>query len=265
MTTLDKHKSTGITKLLLIGGSGSGKTGALASLVAEGYKLRILDFDNGLDSLVWQVRKRAPDKLVNVEYRTLRDKRKATGAGPMLDGPAKAFVTALQMLDRWKYDDIDLGVPAQWGEDTVLVLDSLTFMSDAAWDWAEPMVPRNSKGEYDKRAVYGNAQKAIESVLALLTSEQFNCNVIVTSHIRYENMPDGSMKGWPTAVGAALGPTIPRYFNSVALCETIGNNRTITTASSALIDLKNPVSFKMQAKLPIETALADFFKTVRGT
>ena len=77
-------------------------------------------------------------------------------------------------------------------------------------------------------------------------------------------MPDGTKKGWPTAVGSALGPTIPRYFNSVALCETIGDKRTITTASSPLIDLKNPVSFKMGAKLSIENALAEFFATVKG-
>ena len=51
------HTSAIITKMLLIGASGSGKTGALASLAAAGYKLRILDYDNGLDFLMRYMRK----------------------------------------------------------------------------------------------------------------------------------------------------------------------------------------------------------------
>ena len=39
-----------ITKCILLGDSGTGKTGALASLVKAGYKLRVLDLDNKLAS-----------------------------------------------------------------------------------------------------------------------------------------------------------------------------------------------------------------------
>ena len=38
-------------KILLIGKSGAGKTGALASLVAAGYNLRIIDTDKGVRPL----------------------------------------------------------------------------------------------------------------------------------------------------------------------------------------------------------------------
>ena len=51
MPSLSAHQSNDYVKLLLCGDSGSGKSGALASLVGAGYKLRILDMDNGLDSL----------------------------------------------------------------------------------------------------------------------------------------------------------------------------------------------------------------------
>ena len=132
MPSLAKHQSNEYTKLLIEGDSGSGKTGALTSLVAAGYKLRILDFDNGLETLKQYVLKECPERINNVEYRTLRDKRKANPAGPIIDGQPKAFVDGLKMLDRWKYDDIDLGVPAEWGPEYVIVLDSLTFFSDAA-------------------------------------------------------------------------------------------------------------------------------------
>lgn len=265
MPNLSKHQSSEHTKLLLMGDSKSGKTGALASLVLDGYKLRILDFDNGLDALAAVVRKSDPQKLENVEFRTLRDKYVSTPIGPIVGGQATAFIEGLRMLDRWKYGDVDLGMPSEWGPDTILVIDSLTFMSDAAWNFREPLVPKSKDGRYDVRAVYKDAQDAIGGVLALLTSESFRTNVIVISHVRYVDNPDGTKKGYPTAVGAALSPEIPRYFNSVALCQTgPGGKRQIQTAATAMIDLANPAAFKMAPVLPIETGLATFFRTLRS-
>lgn len=269
MPPLSLHQSATLTKMLLLGESGSGKTGSLVSLVNAGYKLRILDFDNGVDTLFQYVMRDCPDKINNVDVVPLRDPRKASALGPIIAGTPQAFVKCLNLLDRWKYknedgSETDLGVPAAWGDDTILILDSLSFLSDAAMDWAEPLVPRGRDGKHDNRAVYGQAQKAIEDVIGLLTNPSFKTNVIVTAHIRYIDMPDGTKKGQPNAAGVALGPVIPRYFNSTALCESkVGGVRSIKTISTGLIDLKNPAPFKMAAELPIGTAMADFFKTVR--
>lgn len=263
MPTLKEHQSSDFTKLLLMGDSKSGKTGALAPLVKR-YKIRILDFDNGLDSLAQVVRRDNPTLLENIEFRTLRDKLKSTPTGTVTDGMATAFIEGLKMLDNWKYGNVDLGPPAQWGPDAICVIDSLTFMADAAFRFREPLTPRSKDGKYDVRAVYKDSQDAIENVLALLTSETFRTNVIVISHVRYVDNPDGTKKGYPTAVGSALSPQIPRYFNSVALAQTVAGKRTIQTAPTAMIDLANPASFKMLPTLPIETGLATFFETVRS-
>ena len=264
MPSLSAHQSSKFTKLLLMGDSKSGKTGSLASLVPD-YKLRILDFDNGLDALAAVLRQQDPKLLGNVEFRTLRDNYVASPVGPIISGTATAFINGLKMLDNWKYDTVDLGKPGEWGPDTILVIDSLTFMSDAAFNFREPLVPKSKDGKYDVRAVYKDAQDAIESVLALLTSESFRTNVIVISHVRYVDNPDGTKKGYPTAVGSALSPQIPRYFNSVALAQTgPGGKRQIQTAATAMIDLANPAAFKMLPTLPIETGLATFFRTLRS-
>lgn len=264
MPNLTTHQSSEFTKLLFMGDSKSGKSGALAALALKGWKLRILDYDNGLDALAQVIRMANAKALENVEYRTLRDKIVATPIGPVTGGTATAFIEGLKMLDRWKYGNVDLGVPAEWGKECICVVDSLTFMSDAAWRFREPLVPRSKEGKYDVRAVYKDAQDAIEGVLALLTSDTFRTNVIVISHVRYVDNPDGTKKGYPTAVGSALSPQIPRYFNSVALAQTVAGNRTIQTAPTAMIDLANPASFKMLPTLPIETGLATFFDTVRS-
>jgi hypothetical protein len=264
MPSLDKHQSGEYTKLLLMGDSKSGKTGGLASLVKQ-YKLFILDFDNGLDALAQAVKLIDPKLLSRIEFRTLRDKLKSSPTGTVVDGTATAFIEALRMLDRWKYDGVDYGVPAEFGPDCIVVLDSLTFMSDAAFRFREPLVPRSRDGKYDVRAVYKDSQDAVENVLALLTSEAFRTNVIVISHVRYIDNPDGTKKGYPTAIGSALSPQIPRYFNSVALAQTgPGGKRQIQTAATAMVDLANPASFKMLPTLPIETGLAEFFKTLRS-
>src|SRR6516164_7211315 len=130
MPTLKQHHSNSFTKMIILGDPGSGKTGCLASLVKAGYWLGILDYDNGLEPLKQFILHECPEDIENVEYRTLRDKHKASPTGSVIDGPATAFVDGLKMLDRWKYGDgpgVDLGPPADWGTDRILVVDSLTL------------------------------------------------------------------------------------------------------------------------------------------
>ena len=263
MPSLANHQSNEFTKILLEGDSKSGKTGSLASLVLAGYKLRILDYDNGLDVLKQFVEREDRKLLGNVEFRTLRDRRKATPAGSVIDGVPKAFSDGLKMLDRWKYRDVDYGVPSDWGADTILVVDSLTFLSDAAYDFREPLAAKSRDGKYDARAVYKDAQDAVENVLANLTGESFATNVIVISHIKYIENPDGTKKGYPNSVGSALSPLIPRYFNNIFRYKNSGGKRVIETVSSAMFDLANAKPFTMPKEVPIETGLADIFKILR--
>lgn len=267
MTSLRNHQSNDFVKLLLIGDAKSGKTGSLVSLVRAGYKLRILDFDNLLDVLKYMVQKECPDMIDNIEFRTLRDKRKQTPLGPIIDGPPKAFDQGVRMLEHWKYKDddgtdVDLGKPSEWGPECVLVLDSLSRFCDAAYDFREPLTKAGKSGEKDLRAVYGDAQDSVEAVLASLTSKAFKTNVIVIAHIQYMDLPDGTKKGFPQGVGQKLSPKIPQYFPSVVLYNNKGGKRTLQTNSTPLIDLANPKPFAMSPSYPIETGLADFFETL---
>ena len=258
MPTLDQLTANQLVKLLLVGDSGTGKTGSIASLVAAGYIVRVLDMDNGWESLAAAIRRTCPERLSSVDVESHRDIYKSSPIGPVISGQPKAFVKAIGLLDKWT----DGSHPKDWGEEYILVVDSLTFLSDAAYAWADALNPSAK----DKRQIYGAAQEAVEHVLALLTGADFNTNVIVTAHVRYFDLPDGTKRGYPTSIGQALSPTIPRYFNSVASCQTQpGGKRTIQTVSTALIDLKNPNSFEMAKSLPIETGLATFFETLRGS
>jgi hypothetical protein len=268
LPSLANHQSNDFTKLLLIGEAMSGKTGSLVSLVKAGYKLRIQDYDNKLDVLKYYVQHECPDLIGNIEYVSLRDKRKTTAIGSMIDGKPKAFIEGMKLLDNWKYtnDDgteVDLGKPNDWGPDCILVIDSLSRLCDAAFDFREPLVPVGKSGERDMRAVYGDAQDAVEMLLATLTSKTFATNVIVIAHISYQEMGDGTTKGFPQGVGQKLSPKIPQYFPSAVLFTNKAGRRAIQTNSTPLIDLANPAPFKMEKSYPIETGLADFFAVLR--
>jgi hypothetical protein len=258
MPKLEAASPSTIVKVLLIGDAGTGKTGALGSLVRAGYILHVWDFDNKISGgiLPILINRDCPDKIGSVDYEPLRDKLKSSPLGPLPDGMPTAFTRGLALLDKWS----DGAVPAAWGEKHIVVIDSLTFLSDAAYAWAKAMNPSAK----DPRQWFYTAQQVVEGTLAMITAESFKTNVVVIAHVSWQNRPDGTMKGYPASVGSALGPTIPAYFENMAQCHIVNGKRMIQTTPTALIDLKTPAAFKMLASLPVETGLADFFKTLKG-
>lgn len=253
MPTLDHHQSDQFTKLIYIGDSSTGKTGSLVSLLSAGYKFKILDMDNGLETLKIYARMAQAD-LSLVEFETYRDTYRSTPAGPLVKGAPKAFTNALAKMTEWsEIEDAN----------TIFVLDSLSAYGRAAWEWAKGMNPAAK----DPRQWYFAAQQAVESTIALLTGENFKMNVILISHVNYKEVTEGVHKGHVNAVGSALGPIIPRYFNTMLLAESIGSGknvkRKIKTLPTGVIDLKIP-SPEAEAEYPLETGLADIFKLLKG-
>ena len=271
MTSLADHHSNTYVKLLLLGDAKSGKTTSLASLVAAGYKLRILDLDNLLDVLKYRIMETCPDRIANVEYRALRDAYKASAAGTVLDGKPRAWIESIKMLNEWKYTDADtgeitdLGPPATWDPDCILVIDSLSRWCDAAYDFHEVMIPKGRNGEADGRAVYGNAQDDVEKQLANLTSPSFTCNVIVIAHGIYQANPDGTTMIFPQGVGQKLSPKIPQYFPNYIRFINKSGKRTIQLTSDSMIHLANTRPSAMPKELSTDTGLAEFFQVLKDS
>ena len=272
MVSMANHSVQKITKLLLIGESGSGKTSALASLAKAGYKLRILDFDAGSD-ILYNLLKSDPEALARVEYETLTDKLKGSGDSVVSVGVPTAFRTGLELLTRWKMKErtlsdgtvfpaYDLGEPNTWGPDTIIVIDTLTHMSNAAVRYCKYAIPQK-----DGRMDVYNAQQRIEAVLALLYSDACRANVIVNTHISYVG-EEGSEVGYPSSIGKALNNKIGSYFNTILQVKTSGSGpntkREIITQPEGQVALKVSAPIGLPRKLPLETGLADFFKFVRG-
>lgn len=271
MGSLADHQSLTYVKGLYLGDSGAGKTGSLTSLVKAGYKLRIWDFDNLLGTLVQYVKRECPEKLDSIKFQTFTDKLKGTDSLLMrqgnsvtvmsiADGMPTAYVNALKQLNHWKTPTEDLGPPSEWGKDCVIVIDTLTTMASAAFRYCQAFNP----GAKEPQTYYWNAQQLVTNMLSLLNSEQMHVNVLVLAHINYDKNYMEITKGFPRSIGSALNDQIAASFNCVVLAESRGSQRVIRTNSTGIIDLKNPVAFKVPETLPLETGLATFFEAVKS-
>jgi hypothetical protein len=289
MPNILKHPSATSTKLLFIGESGAGKTGALCSLAAAGYKLRILDMDNGVELIKDYLSnpnspyvKQNPDCWKNVEYRIITDVTKSS-IGKVICTQATAWPTMLRMLNEWKYtsedgEEINYGKPHEWGSDTILVIDSLTSAAYAALNYhlAQNGALSAARTQNEARRDIGAAQDYIRGLLAIFKDATMSCNLILTSQITQvsesgmgpqsdEVKKEGeSIMGFPAAIGRALSPQIPRYFNTVLQAKVVGTKQIITTKTQGDICTKNTAPLRVKPQYDLATGLADYFRDVRG-
>jgi len=267
MPSLKDHHSNTTTKLLFVGDSGAGKTGALASLAAAGFKVRILDLDNGVDVLrdLLTNGNYTKDAINNVEYVTLTEPMKNAG-GKLIPAKASVWQRVAGMLGDWKDGDINHGSITTWDDQTVLVLDSLTMLSDAALSYILAMNGR--LGQHPHQADWGLAQALVENLLRMLYDEGVKCNVIINCHIKPMGDDNGPERYYPNTLGKALPPKVGRYFNTVLLAQSSGRGsnlkRQIFTTSQGTIECKNTAPSKVQPSYPLDTGLADYFKAVRS-
>jgi hypothetical protein len=255
MPSLNEYEKSRFVKVLFVGASGAGKTGALTSLVEAGYQLRIADFDSGLDALIFHLKEKKLD-LSKVQFMSFRDKVKMGPTGTKLDGPPRAYPGVLAALDEWE----DGSNPSEWGEDTVFVLDSLTNVGRAAFWWAKHTNPMTK----EPRQWYSTGQDLLLDLLANLTAETFRAHVIVISHLVQGQDASGMMKQFASSLGKAKGPIIPSFFNTMLLSEMAKGQRLIHTVPTRLLDLKNPAPSIIKDTYPMESGLADIFKVLRA-
>lgn len=263
MPSLSDTSTPDPVKMLFIGDSGSGKTGALASLAEAGYNLRILDFDVGLKPLRTYVK---PEALARIAYVTLTDKLKKGTTGIVPSGNVTAFTRGLTLIDHWKTETEDFGPISTWTQKDILVIDSLSKMSQAALRYRMKLNGKVDlvarKGEADPRAIYKDAQDDIDLVCALLYSDAVPCHVIVCAHIAFIDVSadeNAVFKGFPQTIGKALSPRLPQYFNTMLQAKLDGNRRVISTQPDGTVQVKCPIP-SAPRHWPLATGLADFFK-----
>lgn len=184
-------------RVLVVGESGAGKTSLLATLANADYKVRIADFDGGLAILENYV---DADKRGNIHYINFQD---ALGKSDAIDRFFKA-------LRNWE----DLGAVADWDEDTVLVIDSLGFMGEAALRKALGFAGKKLTDRLTPAEWY-DAQREVKQLLQYLLSDSIKCHVVVLTHIKYIEDDAGISTGYPSAVSRGFDVEVPKYFNDM--------------------------------------------------
>lgn len=260
MPALTAHHSTSLIKLLNIGESKSGKTGATASLAKAGYNLHFLDYDNGLD-IVASALRNDPAALARVRYETLRDTITFVGGIPKVKPPITAYKGAGKTLTDW-----DAG---SFTSNDVLILDTLTTFSDAAFNEALQIGGRlNQRPQLQD---YGWMADSVKLFIEMITSDAVPCHVIVNSHIRYFSGGEEDQtqaRGLPNAKGQEISRIVSRYFNTVVLTRTEGQGpaakRIISTVPQGVVEVATSNPFTVKPKYPVDVGMAQLFADILG-
>jgi len=277
-------------KLLFIGDSSSGKTGALASLAAAGYNLRVIDIDKGTDILVNYLTdpnsryyKQDSSAASRVDIVQVSDPMKAVN-GKLFPAKAEGWTKATKLLMDWTDGESKLGPVSSWGPEDILVIDSLSGLSKLALNYHLSMngALMSTRTQNEARRDMGAAQNYIRDLLELLYDDNIHCNIIMICHITTVSdaggMPkveegkwEGVPTGYPAAIGRALSPQIPRWFNNMLIMHRTNQGsltrHEIFTSSQYLggqiVSAKTSAPLKVKSKYPIESGLADFFADMR--
>lgn len=254
-------------RLLCIGNNGSGKTGSLISLAEAGYNIKIQDYDGKGTEIIANMLADRPDILARFDVEQYHDEYFMNPGKRMVPKPS-AFAKAINDLVKWPTDGLS---PKEWGTDTILVVDSLTFQGKAAMNYVMGMKGKftsaDPKDFHPSQPDWGDAMGLQENLLAMLGS--LKCHVIVMAHVTFVTA-DGelSQKGFPSALGNKLPPKIGSYFNSTLYysSEGVGNNKTrrILTKSTTLVDTKTSAPGKVKDSYPIESGLREYFEALQG-
>lgn len=295
MPSILDHHSKLTTKMINIGEPGTGKTGALAALVAAGYKVRLLDCDNGADTLLpllthpkYPYAKYMADHNIDVAqgliYCTITERMKIdVNEKRPVPRTAAGFGKAMAMLENWKDGDINLGHIETWDTDCVLVIDTFGTLADLAFFNIQALNRRlGARREgFDFQRDVGGAQGVLIDLLKLLYDPAIKCNVIIMSHVTWVDESRGiadrpksgenvlqEVKGFPSAIGRALSPVIGKYFNNVLYTSMSGSGasvrREIWTVPREGVRVKNSAAATLKPSYNVETALAEIFAALRG-
>ena len=269
--------------------SGAGKTCLLASLLSDGYNVRVLDFDDGIKSLrnllIDDAKQASPayakDSLSRLAWATLTEPMKVA-AGRIFPVKSTVWPRAIGLLERWQVTDprqggeIDLGRVSDWGPRDVLVFDTLSKLAQAAHNQhlaLNGQLGQAQSGNAHMRNI-GQAQQLVSSLLDMIFDTSIKCNVILNTHIVYSK-EDGTMPaqgeegallfGYPKAIGRSIGPNIPTYFRDVLTLRKQGNTAKLVTKDDFVLGLKSCAPLRVKKEYPREHGLAQYFRDVRGS
>jgi hypothetical protein len=210
-------------KVLLIGGSGTGKTYSIRTLLPAGITPFIIFTEPGMEVLGdiecpdihWNyVAPMASGWNILHHNARLVNTLSFEGITKMIDSDRQKYVQYLDVLNlcnnfvcsRCGEEFGDVG---KWGTDRALVLDSLTGLNTMVMNLTVGGKPVKSMGEWQI------AQNTLKRFLDTLAT-QTQCTLVMTGHLEREHDEiTGGVHLMVSTLGKKLAPVIPIYFSDV--------------------------------------------------
>lgn len=280
-------------RILAQGRPGTRKTGALCALLNTGrFRLLLADYEGNTRPLFTYTK---PEFHQNIIVARLRDKM----VMPVGNEIARTMGTPTAFREGWRLMDKFVGEVGQtgktteagsvddWGPETILALDSLTSMGEAAM---RRVLALNSRTIQSRRKQeWGVVQDEIAAFFSQLEAVS-TCNIYVTSHLKMvgpklieEDPKQGITQDiaaeineqtvdvvptrlYPTPPGTSLAQVLTGKFDTALLFETeTVNGKTkvvIRTTPQPAVDVKVPVE-GLPDTLDANTGLLTIFDKVK--
>lgn len=216
------------SKILLLGGPGSGKTTAIKTLldadlevfcvVTEPMGIEILS-DTDPERLHWKyIPAAAPAFSSLLKTAELVNATSFEGLTQMKMGIEKKaysqFTDVLRALDDFTDDRTGrkFGAVDTWDNTRAIVIDSLSGLSIMAMDLVVGAKPVKAMGEW------GVAMDTLERLVNKLCT--INAFFVLTAHLEREvDEIAQSVRVMSSTLGKKLAPKLPRFFSDVVLCQ----------------------------------------------
>lgn len=210
------------SKILLMGESGTGKTYSLRTFIEAGITPFVIFTEPGMETLSdlpkgkWHYKYIAPgvekwDAILAMATKVNQlDYDMLTKTQDMNRRQYTQFLEFIKTCNQFVAEDgVDYGDVMSWGTDRVLVVDSLSGLSDMAMHLVTGGKLVRSMQDWMV------AQNSIEALLNQLVTGT-KCWFVLTAHIeREKDEVTGGTSVMVSTLGRKLAPRLPRYFSDV--------------------------------------------------
>ena len=213
--TEKKHSKT--HRVLIYGEPKSGKT-QLAAALASHFKLLYIDLENGYETLLklpQESQERVdlisiPDtKVFPIAIETML--KVITGNRVEICDAHGKVGCAVCKRDGASFSTVALN---ELGEDTIVVVDSLTQLSNSAMNFLTKAQDDTYKPEWTD---YRNQGQLLDKFLSQVQQAKFN--VVCITHVVETELEDGRKKLVPVCGTTAFSRNTAKYFDHVVYCE----------------------------------------------
>lgn len=227
-------------KVMLVGGSGGGKTHSLRTIVESGLKLFVVFTEPGMEVLAdipcasglhwryippsrasWAELLDATDKINKFSFKALAE------MPDINKSKYREFYDFIACMANLKCDRCGqtFGPADQLGEGWAVANDSLSGISTMDMNLVVGGKPVASQSDW------GVAMKNLENYIIKFCGD-IQCLAVMIAHLEREaDEVTGAMINMPSTLGKKLAPKIPRYFSDVIHAKRDGNKFSWSTAT----------------------------------